>query len=297
MLLSRALNRGYGMSRYRWPMHFALLNNDCLWVMDETQLMGVGVETSAQLDGLRNAWQTMASCPTWWMSATLEEARLTTVDHPTEGLPRLELSETERASGRPKELFEAPKAVTQCPLELSATTKASYAKDLAVLIRDRHRPGTFTLVVLNRVSRAHEVYEALAGGKEPGCDPSRVVALVHSRFRRPDRQRHESPLFGDGDDLGWTGEPKHLPTPHARDTGATEAYDDERDTFAGSWQSIEQHTQRVVCETAALADQFASDVISRAVLSTAALWHDVGKAHEVFQAMLIDGDASRAGTL
>ena len=31
MLLSRALNRGYGMSRYRWPMHFGLLNNDALW--------------------------------------------------------------------------------------------------------------------------------------------------------------------------------------------------------------------------------------------------------------------------
>ena len=42
MLLSRALNRGYGMSRYRWPMHFGLLNNDCLWVMDEVQLMGRG---------------------------------------------------------------------------------------------------------------------------------------------------------------------------------------------------------------------------------------------------------------
>jgi CRISPR-associated endonuclease/helicase Cas3 len=25
MLISRALNRGYGMSRYRWPMHFGLL--------------------------------------------------------------------------------------------------------------------------------------------------------------------------------------------------------------------------------------------------------------------------------
>ena len=49
MLLSRALNRGYGMSRYRWPVHFALLNNDCLWVLDETQLMGVGLTTSAQL--------------------------------------------------------------------------------------------------------------------------------------------------------------------------------------------------------------------------------------------------------
>ena len=41
MLLSRALNRGYRMSRYRWPMHFGLLNNDCLWIMDEVQMSGV----------------------------------------------------------------------------------------------------------------------------------------------------------------------------------------------------------------------------------------------------------------
>jgi len=40
MLLSRALNRGYGMSRYRWPMHFGLLSSDCQWVFDEVQLMG-----------------------------------------------------------------------------------------------------------------------------------------------------------------------------------------------------------------------------------------------------------------
>jgi len=84
MLLSRALNRGYGMSRYRWPMHFGLLNNDCLWVLDETQLMGVGVETSAQLDGFRHLaqWLQHGPCPTWWMSATLEDSRLATVDHP-----------------------------------------------------------------------------------------------------------------------------------------------------------------------------------------------------------------------
>ncbi len=27
------------MSRYRWPIHFGLLNNDELWAMDEMQLM------------------------------------------------------------------------------------------------------------------------------------------------------------------------------------------------------------------------------------------------------------------
>jgi len=43
MLLSRALNRGYAMSKFRWPIQFGLLNNDCLWIMDEVQLMGAGV--------------------------------------------------------------------------------------------------------------------------------------------------------------------------------------------------------------------------------------------------------------
>ena len=53
MLLSRSLNRGYGMSRYRWPTHFGLLHTDCLWVFDEIQLMGSGLATTAQLEAFR----------------------------------------------------------------------------------------------------------------------------------------------------------------------------------------------------------------------------------------------------
>lgn len=56
MLLSRALMRGYGMSRYQWPIHFALLHNDCLWVLDEVQLMGAGLATSAQLEAFRRSF-------------------------------------------------------------------------------------------------------------------------------------------------------------------------------------------------------------------------------------------------
>ncbi|HEX5454110.1 MAG TPA: DEAD/DEAH box helicase, partial [Stellaceae bacterium] len=39
MLLSRALMRGYGMSRFGWPIDFGLLHADALWVFDEVQLM------------------------------------------------------------------------------------------------------------------------------------------------------------------------------------------------------------------------------------------------------------------
>src|SRR5260370_19028408 len=69
MLLSRALNRGYGMGRFRWPMHFALVNNDCLWVLDEIQLMGVGLAPSTQLQAFRDSLGTFGAVKTCWMAA------------------------------------------------------------------------------------------------------------------------------------------------------------------------------------------------------------------------------------
>ena len=516
MLLSRALNRGYGMSRYRWPIHFALLNNDCLWVLDETQLMGVGIETSAQLDGFRHDGKmlTVGACPSWWMSATVDAARLATVDHPTpanNGWPTLALSDAEKSGGRPKELITAPKKLSPTPLALNAATKNDYAKELAALIKERHQPGTLTLVVVNRVSRAREIYAALTTtgkkGKQtlpPAYDPERV-ALIHSRFRPVDRERHTQLLFGkgdriviatqaveagvdvsarllitelapwsslvqrigrcnryadisdaevlwvdiepdakgdlarpyttdgltrartaiasltdaspqtlrgvtvaeekiirpvirrrdlvdlfdttpdicgqdldvsryirDGEDsdvqffwrdsaegkapdekqpqpsrdelcrvsignareffkekttrawqwnplekkweptgkprpggvyliattsggysdaLGWSGEPKDMPTPHPPASGDNEAHDAEPDSFSRAWQKLDKHTQLVVTATDALADALALDASAKATLHTAALWHDVGKAHEEFQKMLRNGEA------
>jgi CRISPR-associated endonuclease/helicase Cas3 len=208
MLLSRALNRGYGMSRYRWPMHFGLLNNDCLWVMDETQLMGVGVETSAQLDGFRHmgTMPTFGACPTWWMSATLDDARLTTVDHPkpADGWLVEKLSDAEQSSGRPHDLITAAKKLSRAalkdapaPLTLNSATK-DYAGQLAKLVKERHQTGTLTLVVVNRVKRAREVFEALTAGRNPLYDREKV-ALIHSRFRPVDRERQTKLLFDEGD--------------------------------------------------------------------------------------------------
>ncbi len=39
MLLSRALNRGFGRARSSWPIDFGLVNSDCVWVFDEIQLI------------------------------------------------------------------------------------------------------------------------------------------------------------------------------------------------------------------------------------------------------------------
>lgn len=44
MLLSRALNRGYGNSRYRWPMQFSLLHIDALLIGSLTLTTKAGTE-------------------------------------------------------------------------------------------------------------------------------------------------------------------------------------------------------------------------------------------------------------
>ena len=82
MLLSRALNRGYASARARWPMEFGLLNHDALWVMDEVQLMDVGLATSAQIQAFReeDRGKRLRPCHTWWMSATLQPEWLRSVD-------------------------------------------------------------------------------------------------------------------------------------------------------------------------------------------------------------------------
>lgn len=199
MLLSRALNRGYGMSRYRWPMHFGLLNNDSLWVMDETQLMGVGVETSAQLDGFRHLskWLPQVTCRTWWMSATLEDTRLATVDHPLPagGWPRLELEQDDLSLPQVKKRLESIKHLHRSSVVLSKALKETHAKTLAEHVLEKHVQGHLTLVIVNRVQRAQDLYSALqkAGRKEN-------LALVHSRFRSPDRKTHQDLLLeGKGD--------------------------------------------------------------------------------------------------
>jgi CRISPR-associated endonuclease/helicase Cas3 len=204
MLLSRALNRGYAMSRYRWPMHFSLLNNDCLWVMDEIQLMGVSVETSAQLDAFRqnqnrnrqNEWAdstTPTNCFTWWMSATVDEGQLATVDHPTpiNGWPTLKLEKNDlEQNNNVRKRCEAKKKLARSDVALGSSQKKTYACDLAKFVSEHHQANHLTLVIVNQVARAQEVFTALEKLKLPAD-----LALVHSRFRPGDRKEQQDVLL------------------------------------------------------------------------------------------------------
>ena len=200
MLLSKALNRGYGMSRYRWPIHFGLLNNDCLWIMDETQLMGVGIETSAQLQGLREKLGMQEPTRTWWMSATLDPIQLETIDFADsacQSLKRLNISEEERHRPKILQVIAAPKSLEKSSVFPASDDKEalrSYAEELAAFSLDQHLPGTLTLIVVNRVGRAQDVAEALRKRK---TDTS--IGLVHGRFRPHDRSTQELLLHAGGD--------------------------------------------------------------------------------------------------
>jgi CRISPR-associated endonuclease/helicase Cas3 len=185
MLLSRALNRGYGESRFQWPVAFGLLNADCRWVFDEVQLMGPARATSAQLDALRVAFGAAWRCETLWASATIDRGALRTVDRPDLGdvlvLP------AEDRGGLLGARLQARKLVRRA--DLSGVAPRELANAIAQSTLEHHQAATRTLVVLNTVERAQDCFGALrrqAGG-DAGV-PS--IELLHSRFRPPERAEH-----------------------------------------------------------------------------------------------------------
>ncbi|WP_374713350.1 type I-G CRISPR-associated helicase/endonuclease Cas3g [Symbiobacterium terraclitae] len=184
MLLSRALNRGYAMSRYRWPVAFGLLNNDVLWVMDEVQLFGVGLETSAQLQAFRERLGTFGPAQTIWMSATLQPKWFATVDHAApENVFHLLPDEAEELSKR----VEAPKQLAR--LHVGSAKDKGYAAKLAAAVLEHHQTGTLTLVICNTVERATQVYRELHRRIESD------LLLLHSRFRPLERSTQVARLL------------------------------------------------------------------------------------------------------
>lgn len=174
-LLSRALNRGYAMSRFRWPVHFGLFHNDVQWVFDEIQLMGPALETSAQLHGLRQKLGFTGTARTLWMSATLHRDWLNTVDHPADDLPLHPFTEDDKIKLGQRLNARKPLEKLDIPFDPKGD---SLAKEIARL----HLPGKFTLVIVNTVKRAVAVHARLV--KQFGDR----VHLLHSRFRSADRK-------------------------------------------------------------------------------------------------------------
>lgn len=219
MLLSRCLNRGYATSPFMWPVEFAVTNNDCMWVMDEVQLMDDGLATSVQVDAFRRTMGAFGPTRTVWMSATVDMKWLDTVDAASTGRSALALK-ADAKSGHAR-LFrstwkdgkeeEAARAIEDCDVDSDSglVRRLKSSKPLSVLkgpkkgdgpytraeaqkiwkvIRD-DGDGHLTLVIVNTVKRAQSLYgefKAIADGEGSA---GRRLLLVHSRFRRADRDR------------------------------------------------------------------------------------------------------------
>jgi CRISPR-associated endonuclease/helicase Cas3 len=173
-LTSKALNRGYGIGRAMYPIDFALVTNGAQWVIDEIQLCPESATTLRQLAAFARALGTAEPFGLTCMSATVPEGLLETVDNPVVGdvlgiLP-------EERTGELAFRLDAARTIRRLSAEPS-----DYAA-IAAAARERHRPGTLTLVVLNTVEAARAVFKELRGGPF-SC------AVLHSRFRAIERQR------------------------------------------------------------------------------------------------------------
>ena len=204
LLLSRALLRGYAMSRFRWPVDFALLHNDAQWVFDEVQLMNAGLATAAQLEGFRCRFGTELPSASLWLSATLHPEWLRTVDHASASVVWRVPGDFPGDAGSPRvhTLIDAPKPIAPAASRPASAKKGdlrSYATALAAEVRAAHQPGRLTLLIVNTVARAQQVHDALT---KAGV-PADRLALIHSRFRPDDRavQMAKLPRPGEERDL------------------------------------------------------------------------------------------------
>ncbi|TAM58196.1 CRISPR-associated helicase Cas3' [bacterium] len=180
-LLSRALNRGYAMSRFQWPMTFGAINNDAQWVIDEVQLQGIGAVTATQLQSFRERFGTYGETRTTLASATLDTSWFESADYSLDGRITVCLSEDDLANANVQRITNAPKTLER--LETSSES------DIASAVLEKHRPGTQTLVVVNTVTRAKEICRRLQRAA-----PRADVMLLHSRFRPEDRITHANKL-------------------------------------------------------------------------------------------------------
>ncbi|MEU8263219.1 CRISPR-associated helicase Cas3' [Micromonospora sp. NPDC048999] len=192
-LVSKALNRAYGLGRAIYPIDFALVTNGAQWVIDEVQLCPESTTTLRQLAAYAAAsgagWPTAEPFALTCMSATVSESLLDTVDNPLPGPGDILRIEPGDRVGELATRLNARRTIRRLVAE------PDDHKAIAEAVRERHRTGTLTLVVVNTVGSARGVYAALRATETP-------CTLLHSRFRGADRQRLVEQVIAEPGDRG-----------------------------------------------------------------------------------------------
>jgi CRISPR-associated endonuclease/helicase Cas3 len=171
-LVSKALNRGYGIGRGIFPIDFALVTNGAHWIIDEIRLCPESTTTLRQLATFTAELGTAEPFGVTCMSASAPDGLLTIVDNPAAG-QTVEIMPGER-TGELAVRLGAERTVRRLEAE-----PGDY-RAITAAVKELHRPNTLTLVVLNTVQAAREVYLGLRGA---AADRT----LLHSRFRGIER--------------------------------------------------------------------------------------------------------------
>jgi CRISPR-associated endonuclease/helicase Cas3 len=174
-LVSKGLNRGYGVGRAMYPIDFALVTNGAHWVIDEIRLCPESVTTLRQLAAFARSRGTAEPFGLTCMSAAIPEEFLMTVDNPS--IDRVVQIRPEERIGELKVRLDAARTIRRL-----AAGPGDY-KAIAAAARERHRAGELTLVVLNTVESARQVFRQLSR------DASAECTLLHSRFRAVEREQ------------------------------------------------------------------------------------------------------------
>ncbi len=174
-LVSKALNRGYGIGRSIYPIDFALVTNGAHWVIDEIALCPQSTTTLRQLAAFCTVLGTAEPSGLTCMTAAVTAALPGTADHPAPGPQDILAIEPAERTGELAIRLDASRTVRRLAAE-----PGNYLSIAAAAVQ-RHRPGTLTLVVLNTLAAARRVHAALPDG------PARRT-LLHSRFRGHERQ-------------------------------------------------------------------------------------------------------------
>jgi len=142
--------------------------------------------------------------------------------------------------------------------------------------------------------------EGLAGSNPPGWAPFREAPWPGLTLLADVR------AGGYRDDLGFTGNRKHIPLPldppeaHAGMAGESDGHDEDPRSETGHPVPLGHHLRHVTREVSGLCDALGLDEATRALLVRAARWHDLGKAHEVFQDTMrrgLDGQSDSKSVL
>jgi CRISPR-associated endonuclease/helicase Cas3 len=174
-LVSKALNRGYGIARAIYPIDFALATNGAHWVIDEIQLCPESTTTLRQLAAFTATFGTAEPFGLTCMSATIPQDLLATVDNPAPGPQEVVGIEPQERAGELAVRLAGQRTVRRLEAE-----PGDYPA-VAIAARERHRPGTRTLVVLNTVEAARQVFRNVRNQGVP-------CTLLHSRFRGVERE-------------------------------------------------------------------------------------------------------------